>query len=82
MREEAFSYIKKKYKTTPEYPWAKDNTSAVFRHSDNKKWFALAMCVGRNKLGLSEEGDVDALNLKIGLQCCWTALWEKIKSAT
>lgn len=65
MREEVFTYIKKKYKTTPEYPWAKDNTSAVFRHSDNKKWFALAMCVGRNKLGLSEEGDVDALNLKI-----------------
>ena len=65
MREYIFTYIKKKYKTTPEYPWAKDNTSAVFRHSDNKKWFALAMCVDRDKLGLSGEGYVDALNLKI-----------------
>ena len=47
MREEIFTYIKRKYKTTPEYLWAKDNTSAVFRHSDNRKWFALAMCVGK-----------------------------------
>lgn len=65
MREKIFAYIKKKYKTAPEYPWAKDSTSAVFRHSDNKKWFALVMYVGRNKLGLSGEGYVDVINLKI-----------------
>lgn len=65
MKESIFIYIKKEYETIPEYPWTKDNTSAVFRHSDNKKWFALVMRVGRNKLGLSGEGYVDAINLKI-----------------
>lgn len=65
MREKVFAYIKKKYKTSPEYPWAKYDRNAVFRHSDNKKWFALEMSVGREKLGLSGCGYVDVLNLKI-----------------
>lgn len=46
MREEIFAYIKKKYKTTPEYPWG-ESDGAVLRHSDNRKWFALVMRVGR-----------------------------------
>ena len=65
MRETVFAYIKKKYKTSPEYPWAKDNSSAVFRHSDNKKWFALVMNVGKDKLGFSDTRYVDVINLKI-----------------
>ena len=43
MREEIFTYIKKKYKVSPEYPWGKYENNAVFRHSDNQKWFALVM---------------------------------------
>ena len=43
MREAVFAYIKKNYKTSPEYPWAKYDSNGVFRHSDNKKWFALVM---------------------------------------
>ena len=65
MREKVFAYIKKKYKTSPEYPWAKYDSNAVFRHSENKKWFALVMCVERGKLGLSGSGYVDVINLKI-----------------
>lgn len=65
MREKIFAYIKKKYKTSPEYPWAKYDNNAVFRHSENKKWFALAMCVERDKLGLSGSEYVDVINLKI-----------------
>ena len=65
MREKVFAYIKKKYKTSPEYPWAKYDSNAVFRHSENKKWFALAMCVERDKLGLSGSGNADVINLKI-----------------
>ena len=64
MREEIFAYIKKKYKTTPEYPWG-ENDGAVLRHSDNRKWFALVMRVGRGKLGLAGDGSVDVVNLKI-----------------
>ena len=65
MREKIFAYIKKKYKVSPEYPWQKYDGNAVFRHRDNKKWFALVMSVGREKLGLAGEGDVDGINLKI-----------------
>ena len=65
MRELVFAYVKKKYKISPEYPWAKYDTNAVFRHSDNKKWFALVMSVEKDKLGLSDFGYVDVINLKI-----------------
>ncbi|MCI8886662.1 MAG: MmcQ/YjbR family DNA-binding protein [Hungatella sp.] len=65
MRQSVFAYMKKKYKVSPEYPWRKYDTNAVFRHSDNRKWFALVMEVKREKLGMSGEGYVDAINLKI-----------------
>ena len=65
MRETVYEYMEKKYKTSPEFPWAKYDDSAVFRHSDNKKWFALVMGVEKNKLGLSGSGYVDVINLKI-----------------
>ena len=68
MRKKLFTYIKKNYKASPEYPWSKYATSAVFRHSDNKKWFALVMDVSREKLGLPEDnGDsvVTAINFKV-----------------
>lgn len=65
MREAVFAYIKKNYKTSPEYPWAKYDSNGVFRHSDNKKWFALVMEVGKDRLGLSGDGAVDVINLKI-----------------
>lgn len=65
MREQVFAYIKKQYKASPEYPWGTYENNAVFRHSDNKKWFALVLEVGRDKLGLEGSGRVDAVNLKI-----------------
>ena len=65
MREVVFEYIKKKYKVSPEYPWAKYDSNAVFRHTDNNKWFALVMDVRRDKLGLSGEEYVDVVNLKV-----------------
>ena len=65
MKDRTFEYIKKKYKVSPEYPWKRNDTSAVFRHSDNKKWFALYMEVESDRLGLGGSGDVPVLNLKI-----------------
>ena len=65
MRETVFSHIYRKYKASPEYPWENDDKDAVFRHSDNRKWFALVMEVKGEKLGLSGDKYVDAINLKI-----------------
>ncbi len=65
MRDFVFEYIKKKYKVSPEYPWAKYDSNAVFRHTDNRKWFALVMDVKREKLGLHGDEYVDVVNLKV-----------------
>ena len=64
MREAVFEYIKKKYKVSPEYPWVKYDSNAVFRHTDNKKWFALVMDVQKDKLGQHGDEYVDVVNLK------------------
>jgi predicted DNA-binding protein (MmcQ/YjbR family) len=64
-RQTVFDYIKKKYKVLPEYPWRRYDSNAVFRHNDNKKWFALVMEVQRDKLGFSGTEYVDVVNLKI-----------------
>ena len=64
-RRTVFDYIRKKYKMLPEYPWQKYDNNTVFRHPDNKKWFALVMGVQSNKLGLPGDGYIDVVNLKI-----------------
>lgn len=61
-RQQIFQYTKQQYGTEAEYPWMDRN--AVLRHSDNKKWYALIMEVGRDKLGLPGDTSVDILNIK------------------
>ena len=46
-------HIIKQYKTEPEYLWPQQSpTFCVFRHHDNRKWFALVMTIPAAKLGL------------------------------
>ncbi len=61
-RQELFEYVRKKYHTEPDYPWADSN--AVLRHKENRKWYGVVMEVGRDKLGLSGDGMLHILNLK------------------
>lgn len=65
MRQAVYDYIKKKYKVSPEYPWQKYDGSAVFRHADNNKWFALIMDVQGDKVGVPGLDYVDVINLKV-----------------
>lgn len=64
-RQTVFQYIKKKYKVLPDYPWRRYENNAVFRHADNRKWFALVMEVAGDKVGLSDTDYVDVINLKV-----------------
>lgn len=64
MRKELESYIVDKYSIEPEYPWAKMPTFAVFRHSNNKKWFAVIMTITKDKLGFDSTESIDIVNLK------------------
>ena len=65
MKEKIFEYIRNQYGADPEYLWEKFPDYAIFRHTDNKKWFALVASIGRDKLGLDGKGYIDVINLKI-----------------
>ena len=64
-RQSVLEYIRKKYKVLPEYPWRRYDDNAVFRHTDNKKWFALLMSVQKYRMGLSGAEYVDVINLRL-----------------
>ena len=57
-------YILKQYNVEPDCPWPKYPNFEVFRHAGNQKWFALAMEVPKEKLGLRENGTLDVVNFK------------------
>ncbi len=53
-----------RYGVTPDHPFAKAQSYAVFRHPGNKKWFGLIMDIDRKVLEKTE-GKIDILNLKV-----------------
>ena len=65
LRQEVYAYIKRKYKAAPEYLWARFPDYAVFRHSDNRKWFCLIMDIALEKLSPALKGTGDILNVKL-----------------
>lgn len=64
-REEVLRYIQKEYGVTAQRPWAKSPENEVLRHADNQKWFGLIMAVGKSHLGMSGDGYVDVINVKL-----------------
>ena len=63
-RKEFFEYISISYGIEPDYPFKEDFVSAVFRRTDNKKWFAIAMNVPAEKLAKNMKGRLDIVNFK------------------
>lgn len=63
-REECIMYIEDTFAAHAEFPWKKYPNYIVFRHSNNRKWFAAILDIPKTKLGFSEETKVDILNLK------------------
>ena len=57
-------YILDVYRVTPDFPWESNPTFAVFRHTNNRKWFALVMDIPKSRLGLRVDGMIDVVNLK------------------
>ena len=53
------------YGTSPDYPFDKDFETAVLRHADNRKWYAIVMRVSRRKFGIDSDESVDVVNLKL-----------------
>lgn len=63
-REQVKEYIAETYGAEAEHPWPEFPMHAVFRHSNNRKWFALIMDVPKDKLGLQSDGSLDIMNVK------------------
>ena len=63
-RKKIEEYISEKYSVQADYPFVKYPDVAVFRHAKSGKWFAVIMNIQKNKLGLSDDGTVDIINLK------------------
>ena len=64
LRKKVIEYIKKKYNALPEFLWKRYPDYAVFRHDDNRKWFAVIMSVDAGKLGIKGTERVDIINVK------------------
>ena len=65
LRKKVFAYVKEKYQAQPEYLWKRFPDYAVFRHEDNRKWFAAVMDVSAGRLGLRGDEILDILNVKL-----------------
>ncbi len=63
-RSQLEEYIAETFNAEPEHPWAPDTDHTVFRHRDNRKWFAVVMEIPRGRLGLDGEGGICIVNLK------------------
>lgn len=63
-RAEFMQFILAQYSVEPDYPCMKNPNFAVFRHSNNQKWFALIMDIPRSRLGLPGDESIDVVNLK------------------
>ena len=64
-RQEFFEICSCSYLTQPDFPFDDWMESAVFRHADNKKWYAIALRVSRRKFGFDSDEVIDVVNLKL-----------------
>ena len=63
-RQELIDFIFDEYSVEPDYPFRKDEMTCVFRHTDNRKWFGIAMVIPYRTIGMNRSGKADILNVK------------------
>ena len=64
-KQEFLEYCFDTYGTSPDYPFDEDFETAVLRHADNRKWYAIVMRVSRRKFGFDSDEVIDVVNLKL-----------------
>lgn len=64
-KQQFLSYCLSTYGTSPDYPFDEDFETAVLRHVDNRKWYAIVMKVSRRKFGFDNDEVIDVVNLKL-----------------
>ena len=69
MKKQAFlEYCLNTYSISPDYPFDEDFETAVLRHADNRKWYAIVMRVSRRKFGFDSDEVIDVVNLKLPIE--------------
>jgi len=63
------SHIREIYGARPEFLWEKYPSLMVFRHQENKKWFALLMTLPAEKLDARLHGEISAADLRADALC-------------
>ena len=56
--------VQEMYENQLEYLWEKSPDTAVLRHEDNQKWYAVLMKISWEKLDKARDGLVEVVNLK------------------
>ena len=64
-KQQLLEYCLNTYGTSPDYPFDDLLETAVLRHADNRKWYAIVMKVSRRKFGLDSDDVIDVANLKL-----------------
>ena len=64
-KQEYLEYCADTYGTAADYPFDEDFETAVLRHTDNRKWYAIVMRVSRRKFGMDRDEVIDVVNLKL-----------------
>ena len=64
-KQEFLEYCLDTYGTSPDYPFDEDFETAVLRHADNQKWYAIVLRVSRRKFGFDSDEVIDVVNLKL-----------------
>ena len=64
-KQDFLEYCLNTYGTSPDYPFDDLLETAVLRHTDNRKWYAIVMRVSRRKFGFDSDEVIDVVNLKL-----------------
>ena len=64
-KQEFLEFCLNTYGTSPDYPFDEDFETAVLRHTNNRKWYAIVMRVSRRKFGFNGDEVIDVVNLKL-----------------
>lgn len=67
-QQEFLFYCLDTYSTVADHPFEGDFETAVLRHQDNRKWYALVMRLPRRKFGFDSDEMIDVVNLKLPLE--------------
>ena len=66
MTKQSFlEYCLRAYGTAADYPFEDAFETAVLRHAENRRWYAIVMRVSRRKFGQDSDEVIDVVNLKL-----------------